>query len=1100
MTQRANFYLGERLNDLTRRLGCELLTASPHPLIPTWVVTPTMAMRQHFDWGLSEVAGVSANFQYFFPEGFVAHVEQLVLASRAIEWQNFSADAIILRLLARNPSMQFAEASSLAGEFDDIVRWRPDAYDPSSLPEPLAALHRAENFDDVGPLAQRRRVLEILADGGVALPPHIVIYALAHVPGGPRFAELVAALGAWTRVDVLLPVPNVTRAASIVTGDVPPRGSSWLAEADEALQIWRGVAPEQSAWHFEGNSLAVGTTGVLQEKLRGRPVQDVPEGDGAVRVLGCVGNARQVEQLRDELLTHISSGRVRPEEILVVAPDLGSFENLLDRHWNYDERDGEGRPAPRLPYEIVERSPRANRTEALAILHFLDLIGNYVTREQVVALLRFPSVLAALDLDEEGLNRLDALAREAMVSFGTTAAQRAHFRLYDDGETAEAGTWADFIGRTVDATFLPELAGDEFTLGVPGDLSLLSAISRPLRLLDELSHSTLPDEHESLTEWLSRVVEWATRLGFSRDDGSLSRVQTYLGSLDPTALRRISFSAFREFWRSAVAPSTRPQQMNRAAVRVAPMSAMVGARYKIVCVLGLDEEKLPVTGLASPVFGASRPGDPNPRRAMLGALLQSILASDGDVVVTYNARDEITGAPLPESVALQELLGAVPSTDSSGLAAVQEMGARHGFLAVHETRTYDARYRGLAHVVETATQRSTPFRHEPEAMAPPTAVHLDDLMSFFRNPATYFFRHSVGASAPDAVGTEHQWPRVELDPLTKYELTSRFFNTALGYVPEGSQCYRDWSAQFAQDAQAFRETCEQIYRDLLDSPRIARDVAPLLRPVLSDTTLVESIFDIGRDLAAYEPYGADEPITTSPLRLPTGLELQVLSRTPGAGTWRPLRDFSSHAALGRMGAPATARVGTRSAPSEVYAREFLGLLVETLVLTAHSGEAATATRYLPYGSSPKRAARPPVVALTYLGTRAEALDDLASLVALFARGQREVLFLDRELTVAVLQNVEGALQRHAGGALLGTYAGVAEELTWPQTVREFIELGAEQGIYATLGAIAPRLAQAVVTPSKRASLHVVRPDEVRAGTEVPRQPVSPIEVDSRWAS
>ena len=1099
----------EDLGQLLAPFGEAVFSAPGGPLAPLWTVVPTMSLRQWLDQELSRVdatgaGGITANLRSVFPKDLVVEIERMALGE---DWRDWGTEATSLRILGALGLSSFDEARRRAEAIDEVVRWRPHLLEPANRPLLPAAVLEAMEAIDVfgsGPQVQRSLVLDRLRSGAVeGLPGQIVIFGLPNVPGGPRFLELLAALSSTVRVTAFLPVPSVGVVQAMAergegaTGEVAS-SPSWRREADESVELWLGLEAE--------HTFLVGRTqeptsrlGHLQRHLADGEVLAPIDEDRSIRLLGGFGDSRQVEQLRDALFEVIAEG-IAPHEILVVSPRPTSFAAALERHWSYQPWEDEG--GPRLANELIEVAPDRLRNRLGASLALLRLVGNYATGDQVADLLGFPAVARTLRIDFDQAQELARRADEGKLIFGVSAEQRARFAVYPSdagtGFPADMGTWERVSDAVAVATLYPPKVADRSSVptapldpvGEPGDLALFGSLQPVLRIIEEADPlrpplgSTAPAERRSLAAWLAQLVVWMGAVAApDGDDDSFERLVLRLeASLDGDeglAALTLTFEQFLELWGSMAQARQYSRIFGRRGIVIAGLEAFAFAPFKVVCILGLDEEKLPSASLPSQVMsvlpgpaGSRRPlGDPDARRTVLGGLLAAVLSATETLLVSWNAADEGTGSAADPAIALSELVDAVARLDgepAEGLLAEQFAQARrHGFAGDHQRPRFDTR---LLHVAQApaTTIVAEEFVHTEE-------ISLSALQQFFRDPVGRHLRQAENVLVPRDLEASAVRPSLEVDHLTKHRLREAYVD-ALMDLPEWGVLLEEVQdeATYANGLARLSVAGEPIFDELCRSEELTGDVPPLFwRDPILRRQLDLYAFNLAFDLADHEPITSAEAPELQAIDLGGLGRLTLLSAHSSASERFVPRRTASRAHEVRSVLHLRAKVGKAKSADE---GNVIGRLIELLALRAASpdAECRVQTLFAPAStdvqaknmsahSVPKGAHRlNPIFDLRATPESlpaAAAREHLANLVAIYRRGLDEVLPIFRKTSEAL------ALTGFAAGASVkadsqwsGGWGGSASEsealinqLLFPMTFRELTRSTEAPALAAQIG-------------------------------------------------
>jgi exonuclease V gamma subunit len=1021
MTTGLTIHVGEDLVSLSQRLG-ELLDAESSAVLePTWVVVPSSAVRQWLDAQLSQQwaasshdlgDGISANIRFLFPEEFVRTIEGAALESMGHERIGWDVHTLSLAQLATvRPRPTYDRARRNSESIDLLLRWRSDELRQSAA-STSAARDASSRFHELtalgpSPLDQRDHVHDVLQNARPAtLPQQLFIFGLAAVPGGEQFVGLTDDLARHTRVDVLWPVPSVRRARALSelrTADPASPLDLWFRESDESLQLWDQVRP---TWYFiEPAATSTSCLHSLQKYLRNHESDANSHLDSSVRIVSAVGRSRQVEVLRDLIFEAVGEG-IAAHEVLVLSPDPAQFAHELERHWNY-ERDQPQR-RPRLAYEMTEDDATHSSSRLATSVALLNLLGNYATREQLEHFCSFDSIRRKLDLDGSMLERIWQLADESVVTFGISAAQRAPLDVIfgaDENFRLDSGTWERLIDRVAQATS-DVWHGDSSAVGVPGDLDLVARLQPLLRLLDEFSPLRYQGIFEPLSLWLSRLQSWMNELSAHEGDESFERAVNNLRSrieqplLANTLDVSVSFDEFCALWSEMAASGVRQRIFGRRGVVVAPLTSLHFAPFKMICVVGFDDDLLPGATFSHPLLGTRRAGDPDPRHAVLASTLAACLSAQDRLVFTFSGRDDASGRTIEPPIALGELRDVL--TTIRGEEFSIENSSRHGF------------------AVSAADEHSVAFsydeRHVNVAPAEkPRRLHADDddvtreeLLEFLSRPAYFFVRRSLGADAPREPIADPTVPPITVDARHRahlqrtftgrlsHELHERFTSSAT--VPRYVTFDHDPSPQCARlECAWLHEPAWRCARDVFFHETAIASVPPRLwhhRLKIPLLQLAAYNFAVDlTDLSRREPSHSHLD-----LHLEDNVVLRAIDDQHVARSGEQWRDLGSSENVTLV------NLAVRSRSSD-EPRDLLRQCAQLMMmqLDEPSANVASTTYFLPERANSYIRkqddilagdfARNPYVTLRYSGSAEDARHELSILVALLRRARHEPVAL-----------------------------------------------------------------------------------------------------------
>lgn len=910
MSDGLTLHLAEDLDVLLKPFGDFVFSSPGAPLEAPWAVVPNLSLRQWMDQELSRLdpsgfGGVTANLFSIFPKDLTVRLEQMALGD---EWQDWGLDPTALRILGVLKLPSYDDARRRAEMIDEIVRWRPHLLEVQNhglIPDRAYEAMEALEFFAEGPHLQRATVLARLSSGLVEdLPPQLAIFGLPDVPSGRRFLDLIAAVASQIPVHCFLPVPSVGLAHEVFTATEPEVTFPWQRDAREALRLWRSLDPHVEVLEGDGEG-RVTELAHLQRRLASGVDSQGALSDDTVKVLGGFGDARQAEQVRDAIFDAIDKeDNLELHEILVVSPDPTAFAAALERHWNYqnfDEDDG-----PRLPYELIDVAPDRLRNRLGASLALLRLIGGYVTVEQVADLLCYPSVSATLNVPFDATQELVHRANEGKLIFGVSSEQRARFDVYptdpSSGFPCDMGTWERVSDAVAAATLYPprvdigsRVPGPIDAVGEPGDLELFGKIQPILRIIEQADRLRPPlgseevAERRSLRAWLAMLSEWMNLVAANHgEDDSFERLVMRLEralEVDPELDDlTMTFEQMLELWTSLAQARRYSRIFGKRGVVIGSLDALAYAPFKVIVILGLDEEKLPAATLTSPVMAQLPPGqpegtrpdgDPDRRRTMLGGLLAAVCSARARLIVSWNVADESTGGEVDAAVTLAELLDAIAATENTSSATlVTEQYARarrHNFIGLHVEPRFDERLFRI--------NPSTPRGVGPKEVERADRVEIGDLQSFFRDPVGRHLRHTENVIIPSTLEAQVARPAVEVDNLTMSSLREAFAQGAMG-LPEWRAIVPSTNdaASYHKALETFSKATVSIFEQICADEEYAGDVPSMF---WLDADLKDRLdlfcFNLAFDLADHEEVNEAESDELADIDLGELGQLNLLS-------------------------------------------------------------------------------------------------------------------------------------------------------------------------------------------------------------------------------
>jgi exodeoxyribonuclease V gamma subunit len=664
------------------------------------------------------------------------------------------------------------------------------------------------------------------------LPERLLLFGFTSLPG-PEFLDLLEALATHRDVHLFMMGPTRFDGAQLLDGWGLPAAGRPRLRIDDAtdngiepmlLRTW-GVSARETALLLADAARrglpdptwipgppAVSEPGSmltrLQAGIRGQVTSEeapVDPGDRSIQFHACFGQSREVEVMRDALLHVLAADETLTEEdILVVCPGLERFAPMVEAVFGshadeFPTSDNPGGP-PRLRYRIADRSIRNVNPVLGGVLQIVELISGRFEVAPVMDFISSAPVRERFAFDDDALGTIVEWVTTTNVRWGLDTSHRATF----DMPTGVTGnTWQAAVDRLlVGAATLD----DELDLAVGGiapsavdggDAETLGSFAAVLGRLAGLAEWARSGRHP-LGEWLDVLDESCRRLMAVPDAASwqfdaLTRVTEELrsasGASAPATGHRVDLQDVRRLLGGKLESEAGRPDFFRGGVTVTSMTPLRGVPYRVVCLLGLDQEFIgaPASDAADLVAASPQVGDPDRRIEARQAFLDAVLAAGDVLLVVRDGHDVRSSQSVPRVVPAAELFDAVlalvPPAERDELAGRLEVAhPRHAF--DEDCLTGGALVSDLVWSFDPAdVERARARRAEaPEGDTraessipgtPTEVIDLAELRNFLLDPVNAFATAALHLSLPrDAEEIDVVLP-VELGPLDEAALGRR---------------------------------------------------------------------------------------------------------------------------------------------------------------------------------------------------------------------------------------------------------------------------------------------------------------------------------------
>jgi exodeoxyribonuclease V gamma subunit len=732
------------------------------PFRPDWVLVEARGLGVWVQQQVAHRNGVCGNVEFLRPAEALQRLLQRLDPDPPAPWSDGrlrwallfaledrldhpAFDAVKRWSLEDGPEYVQRRLSSLAAElaprFEKYALYRPQetrgwsangAWD-HVLWDDLRAL------DELDPADRVERAISLLGTADEeALPARVAAFTVGTLP--PAFLALLKAVDARTPVHIhSLRVPSLDHPLAASLGGQPATLDGLLADVTVSDDF---VVPERP-----------GVLGDLQRALVGAPNSATSTPRPTLRVHGCVGDLRQAEVLRDVLHECLAADdTLRPRDILVMCSDMATLGPLVRAVFAKGPRPGpwrDGEPLPALPFRLADRGLSETNRAAAALLAAMDLLDTRFEVRAVLELMALPAVAAHHGVDADSLEGLASVLARVHVHWAADAAHRGEQPV----PSGEHFTWRQGLDRLLLGLALAEDA-DILGLRAAAGMDVAEAshaIGAVAQVVDHLiglrAELTTPRTADAWRSELLALLE--TLCGTKGGETALTRRAIRSLAADAASDRPVSWPPVRGMLTSALSLPEAGRGYLAGAVTVSDLVPLRSVPFRVIAVLGLDDDRFPRTS-TEPGFDrlaeAPKPGDRSVRLDDRALFLETVLSARQRLELFYSDRSEVDGRKRPPATVLAELLEHAPAQKISH--PLQPFAVRR---FDGGTFAFDAQQAAAAASLQTALddKEPSPFLANLLAAPEPREWPLRDVQRFFRSPCAWFFRQVLGVGMYD---------------------------------------------------------------------------------------------------------------------------------------------------------------------------------------------------------------------------------------------------------------------------------------------------------------------------------------------------------------
>ena len=595
---------------------------------------------------------------------------------------------------------QWQLARSLADAIDDYALYRPDELADwlaggagDQLPEglrwqPFLARALAERLPCRPFGLQVQQVVERLRNGdepALPLPERLRLFGVSNL--APVQINLLQALAGRISVELFLltPCPDLwqrsqRRRRQLGEDWTNSPDGSWLIEAPRLegilgrmgaeFQLLLEGSGECLLGNWEQGDLFADPT-VMKQEVRSqaclleqlqRQVASgeseptglaLTQGDQSLLFMGCAGPWREVQLVRDRILSWMATDpSLQPRDVLVMTPDVERYAPLLASV--FSDRDATGVD---LPWRLTDRSQQNSPGLQQAFISLLRLSADRLTASGLEALLGNPALQSLQQLtSQDAMAITDALQRSGF-RWGLDAAER-------HGDDTNSLRWC--LDRWLLGLVLPEEPGLALDDCAPALSDLgLQQLEMWWPLLDLLARwITQLRRSAPCHEWVSRLRRLLQEI--FKDGGNWDWelqaihqcLDTWKQQTDECSLE-LDVAVVISVLEEALSTESGRFGHRSGALTISALEPMRAIPHRVIVLMGLDASSFPRHQERAGFHLLElqrRLGDPSSTDQDRYVLLEALLSARQHLLISWSSRDERQGENLPPCPPVQQWL------------------------------------------------------------------------------------------------------------------------------------------------------------------------------------------------------------------------------------------------------------------------------------------------------------------------------------------------------------------------------------------------------------------------------------------------------------
>ena len=490
----------------------------------------------------------------------------------------------------------------------------------------------------------------------------------------------------------LIPERNLS---PLMPTDIDPLVNSWLMGSQELETLLASQGIEST--HLQHSEITAQTLlGRVQHTVSNQlqaVKSEIEITDRSLTVHRCHNLGRQIEVLHDALLHAFKDIKdLQPHEIVVLCPNISAAAPFLEATFARSVQLGEANKNRniKLPLVVADRGIRQVSEGSALLASVVDLVQSRCSIEGVLAVATSPLVRENLGVSSEGVEHWYRYIKNAHVRWGLTVEHRKRNGL--DAPELSAHTWRAGLEQMLLGALVADGTQTFDSLAVDAlddvDLSDIDEISALIRVFDAvLQLSDLTNQRQTVEQWCDAIESAIVSLcGETCDDLAMPLKQ--LSTLRASAAGNtvdVDYSDVAAQLNEMLNEVPGRQPLRTGAITATSMIPLRGVPFRVVCVVGFDEESLSSSeGEGDDLIERQRLiGDSDSRLDVRRSLLDATLAAQDRLIITCNGQSIKNNQRLPLATPLAELvdfaqrLGVGQHANNKHLSAIEIEHPRH---------------------------------------------------------------------------------------------------------------------------------------------------------------------------------------------------------------------------------------------------------------------------------------------------------------------------------------------------------------------------------------------------------------------------------------
>jgi len=540
--------------------------------------------------------------------------------------------------------------------------------------------------------------------------------------------------------------------------------------------------------------------------LRNRGSGDLPgkvisSSDHSIQIHSSHSRMREVEVLHNQLLWMMDNDRdLKPGDMLIMAPDIDAYVPLIKAVFG-----SQSGSIKAFPFSIADQGVKSDSKVIQYFLKLLDLVNSRFTITAVLDLLESEAVSSQFSISENDQDLLKNWLESANIRWGINDKHRQE----QGTPPVNENSWEFGLDRILLGIAMPDQDGALFNGILPFDQiegSQTLIFGRFLEFFNQLKMLIQPSsDNTDGTPWLAQPLKKARTLSkwhdvfkellsrfFHINDDWENEVQTLQNCLnelteaeEKTHLTEgIEFEVICDYLHSRLEKEISQFGFLGAGITFCSLLPMRSIPFKVIALLGMNEQDFPrhAQPLSFDLIAKNpRPGDRSQKEDDRYLFLESLISARQVLYISYIGRHIKDNTVISPSSIVSELRYHLEQGYESANGDLwQHLFTQHPLQAFHPDyfrngpilHSYSKENLEAARILvsENETEVTAFIEQLPEPGAEWKQVSLEQLISFFDNPAKYVIKNCLGVHLEEESGLMEENEPFFLDHLAQYKI------------------------------------------------------------------------------------------------------------------------------------------------------------------------------------------------------------------------------------------------------------------------------------------------------------------------------------------